>query len=202
MSHPAPTVEEVWEDTVRDLMADISEIRAEWQNQPRGYQAPQEHATVRLRVTSVQPVGVDETRTVIDDTKLTTNPPVEVEPSQVGLEITTLQIQVEAQEHRANTRARHFLKRIKTRLRRPSSLATLRDVNTSLIDIGVITVLDLVQDIRARSLATMDVRLHTGVDERDDAFGRIDRLGITANVTDASGATVATVTQTIDLPDP
>lgn len=193
---------QTWEDGIQELFGQLSGLPTHWRDQERPFLAAADVGQCLLKVISERPLGVDETREALNLAELTSSPPVEIEPSQVGLRIVTLQVQIETFDQDADRRARFFTGRITTRIRRPSSRAALQVLDTSIIDIQAAVFVERVVDERAYSMGTMAIRLHTIVDERDKPFGRIDTISGTANLDNAGGSPAGIVTFTIDLPDP
>ncbi len=190
---------DVWDDTIVRLIEQISELPTCWRDEPRPMTDPITAAMVLLHVPSSVHLGVDETRIEVDETKLSSDPPEEMKPTQCGLRRTVLQCQVDAYDQDAKRRSRHFLERIRTRIRRPSSLATLGNLETSLITITPVVVLEYIRDNRAYSRATMDILLQHTVIEPDQPFGRIASFGGAGEFQDAAGDVVRTLDYTIQL---
>lgn len=194
------TNHETWEDGLVLLFTEIGELPTCWRDQERAILTPDQEGECLLKVTNDASVGVDETRYVYNAGGLPSLQ--EIEPSQVGHRRTTLQVQVETYDQDAERRARHYLDRIRTRIRRRTSIDRLQVLDTSIISVGPIFVVDRTSDGRRFSLATMDIQLHTIVDERDIAAGSIDQIEMTGTFKDPAGNTVRTYAETIDLPDP
>ncbi len=189
-----------WENALITLFENISGLTTVWRDQPRPMtDGP---GMCQLKVTNDDSVGIDETRTVLNAAEKDSAPPIEIEPEQVGLRTLVLQVRVETFDQGAVQRPRFFMKQIRSRLRRPSSLLVLKGIDTSLIETLPIISVDRTLDNRAFSFAVMDVRLHTIDVESDAAFGRIDKIAIQPNVTDPGGNTITVAPFTIDLPDP
>lgn len=191
---------QTWEDNIQRLLEKISELTTVWRDQGRPF--TDEPGICLLKVTNDVNVGIDETRIVLNTGEVTSSPPIEIEPTQVGLRIVTLQIQIETYDQDATQRPLFFLKRIRSRLRRPSTLLAFKEIDTSLINTLPISSVNRTIDGRAYSLAIMDIRLHTIDVEPDQPFGRIDKIAIQPTVTDDGGNLVTVAPFTIDLPDP
>ncbi len=184
---------DIWEDNMERIFEQISELDADWRDQPRDAVGPREISRVFLKVTNDTNVGLPEY--VITDDE---NCNVDIKQ----LKLLTLQVQVESTNMDASHRARASMERIRLRLYRPSTLAAFRVIESSLIDVAPTIVVDTTQDNRALSVATADLRMHRIDQEPDVAFGRIDKIAIAGKVLNALGATVATSSLVIDLPDP
>lgn len=196
---------DVWEDTLEKLFERISEIPTYWRDKPRPFEfvdAGEGAAVCLLEVVDDAGVGVDEYRIEIDGTQLASSPPVEVEPCAVGLRTTRLQVLVETWDQDAKRRARHFLERIRRRIRLPSTLATLRKIDTAHIRTERAILSARLQDNRDFSTGAMSILLHTISVEPDKPFGRIDQVDLEGTLTGPDGSPAATSTLTIDLPDP
>lgn len=193
---------QTWEDGIQELFEVLSGLPTYWRDQERPFLSPTDRGQCLLKVIAERPLGVDETREPVNLAELTSSPPIEIEPSQVGLRIVTLQVQVETFDQDADRRARFFLGQITTRIRRASSRATLRTLDTSIITIEPAVLVERIVDERAYSLGTMSIRFHTIVDERDQPFGRIDTVSGAGTVQNAGGSAAGAITFTLDLPDP
>lgn len=194
-----PVDPSVWDYTMVQLFAQLAELPCVWRDQERPFVDAYQNALVLLSVSSVSAIGIDERRIELDAAKLASVPPAELEPTQTGLRRVVLQVQVDAYDQDARNRARFFLERIRTRLRRPSSESALDGIETGLIDIAPIVVIGNVVDGRVYSRATMDVNLHVSVNERDQAFGRIASMAGTGEYTDHAGIVVKTEPFTLQL---
>lgn len=202
MSSTTTTTPDVWEDGLQRLFETIGELPTCWKEQPRPYLPD---GVILLKVIADLSQGVDEYRIALNSAELTSSPPIECEPTSCGSSVVTLQVQVETFDQDASGRARTVLRKIRQRLRWPSSRAALKTIETSLVDILSIPVIDKTEDGRQYSLATMDVRLNTIQVENDQPFGRIDSMVLTPTLTDDSGGAIPASKAapfTIDLPDP
>lgn len=191
---------QTWEDNLQRLFEKLSELTTIWRDQERPF--TDDPGLCLLKITNDTSVGTDETRIALNTSEVTSSPPIEIEPTQVGLRTVTLQVQIETYDQDATQRPMFFLKRIRSRLWRPSTLLAFREIDTSLINTLPITSVGRIIDGRAYSLATMDTRLHTVDVEPDQPFGRIDKIAIQPTVTDDGGNPIAAAPFTIDLPDP
>ncbi len=200
MSSTTTTTPDVWEDGLERLFETIGEpFPVCWKEQPRPYLPD---GAILLKVIADLSQGVDEYRIVNDPALNSSSPPEECIPTSCGSALVTLQVQVETFDQDASGRARTLLRKIRQRLRWPSSRLALKTLETSLVDILTIPIIDKVEDGRQYSLATMDVRLNTIQVENDVPFGRIDTIAIQPNLTDEGGGAIVTPPFTIDLPDP
>ena len=184
---------DIWEQNMKSIFRIISGLDAEWRDQTRDFIDPRDQARCLIKVIADQDIGTPEYR-ITDD--------VDCGYDIRQLKILTLQAQVESVSMDASERARAHINDIRLRLWRPSILAALRVINTSLIDIGNTTVVDTTRDDRALSVANADIRLHHVRSEPDTPFGRIDKIAVTGTVQDATGTDRATTSLVIDLPDP
>ncbi len=199
MSSTTTTTPDVWEDGLELLFERIGDpLPVCWKERERPFV---EDGIVLLKVIADLSIGVDEYRIVYDPAQVASDPPEEMIPTSCGSALVTLQVQVETFDQDASGRARTALRRIRQRLRWPSSLQALRKIETSLVDILTIPVIDRVQDGRVYSLATMDVRLNTIQVENDKPFGRIDTIVVQPDLLDESGVPLTLPPFTIDLPD-
>lgn len=203
MSSTTTTTPDVWEDGLERLFETIGEpLPVCWKEQPRPYLPD---GVILLKVIGDLNQGTDEYRIALDSAELTSSPPVECVPTSCGAALVTLQVQVETFDQDASGRARTMLRKIRQRLRWPSSLLHLKTIETSLVDMLTIPIIDKTEDGRQYSLATMDVRLNTIQVENDVPFGRIDSIVLTPTFTDDSGGAISAAKAppfTIDLPDP
>lgn len=200
MSATTTTTPDIWEDGIARLFEKIGEpLPVLWKEQARPYLPD---GVILLKAIADVSQGVDEYRITLDASKAASAPPEECEPLSCGMAAVTLQVQVETFDQDASGRARTMLRRLRQRLRWPSSLEALRTIETSLIDVLVMPVIDKLQDNRQYSLATMDVRLNTIQIEPDKPFGRIDTIAVQPMLTDQAGGAISTPPFTIDLPDP
>jgi hypothetical protein len=200
MSSTLTTSPQMWEDGLERLFEKIGDgLPVCWKEQERPY-APD--GIILLRVIGDLSLGTDNYRMDIDTSLLTSSPPTEIQPTSNGNAVVTLQVQVETFDQHASGRARTFLRKIRQRLRLPSSIAHLKTIETSLAEILTVPVVDKLEDNRQYSLATMDVRLNTIQVENDVPFGRIDSIAIQPTLADEVGGAITTPPFTIDLPDP
>lgn len=200
MSSTTTTTPQVWKEGLERLFDSIGGgLPVCWKDDPRPDLAD---GVILLKVLADLSQGVDEYRVAHDSSLNSSSPPKECQPTSCGSALVTLQVQVETFSQDANDQARTFQRKIRQRLRWPSSREALATIETSLVDILTIPVVDKLEDNRHYSLATMDVRLNTIQVENDKAFGRIDTIEITPTITDDGGNVVPTALFTIDLPDP
>lgn len=200
MSSTTTTTPDEWEDGIKLLFERIGDpLPVAWKEQGRDYTPD---GVILLKVIADASQGIDEYRTVVNTAELTSSPPIEIEPTACGSSRVTLQVQVETFDQDGSRRARWMLRQIRLRLRWPSSLANLKVLETSLLDILSLPVVDRLRDNRQYSLATMDVRLNTIQIEADKPFGRIDKLGIQPLLSDEAGSPIVLPPFTINLPDP
>jgi len=193
-----PKDADVWEDAVRRVFAELSELRVFWRDQERPAVLPNQ-PFVTLFVSSDDVVGVPETRL-----EKPAGAPAgeEIEPSIVELHLLSLEVAVESYDNRARRRGRFFASRIRTRLRRESAILDLQKVSTALVDVSPIISAAAPIDNRQTSLSTMTVRLHAATCERDRAFGFIDSVELEPELVDEAGSPIPLAPIVVDLPDP
>lgn len=193
-----PKDADVWEEAVRAAFEEIAEARVFWRDQARPAVLPSA-PFVTLFVSSDDVVGVPETRL-----EKPAGAPAgeEIEPSIVELHLLALEVAVESYDNRARKRGRHVASRIRTRLRRESTILALQRVSTALIDVSPITSAAVPIDNRQTSLSVMTVRLHAATCERDRAFGYIDTVELEPDLEDEAGDPIPIAPIVLDLPDP
>lgn len=200
MSSTTTTTPDIWEDGLELLFERIGDpLPVCWKERERPFASD---GIILLKVIADASQGVDEYRIAHDPALNSSSPPAECIPTSCGSSRVTLQVQVETFDQDGPGSARTQLRKIRQRLRWPSSLAALKAIETSLVDIIAIPVIDKLEDGRQYSLATMDVRLNTIQIENDKPFGRIDTIAVQPTLTSESGSPITTPPFTIDLPDP
>lgn len=161
--------------------------RAEWADRPRDLIHPDVGFALVLRVTSVTPIHEDEDRYDEDGTE-----------TQCGQRRIILNVQVESSENLSTESALNTLERIRTRIRRRSSLAKLAAVDVALIEVGATQNVSARYDGRIWSIGSLDITLCAAVNDTDPVpAGFIQRVVVT---TDVQG----TLTQLdhVELPPP
>jgi hypothetical protein len=156
---------------------------AQWHNRSREQVSDKTATAVLLRVTNTKEVGEDETRYEDGDGVLL--------PTQVGQRLVTLEIRVESYENTDTHWAWATVERIRSRLRRPSSLERLRLVNCALVRTGPALGLPEPRDGHMTSIAVMDVVLTAAFADPDEAAGWIERIELTSHLTHAPDVNAA-----------
>lgn len=141
-----------------------------------------------LKVTSVIGIGEDETRYSEEGGVVTA--------TQCGQRRFTLQIQAHSTEHTDDGWGIAILERIRTRIRRRSSIDRLLSVGVSIIRLEQAIDVSRKMDQRVQSIANMDVILGAVVNEDDPIpAGWIEHVVITSHTEDASGIELPTALQ-------
>jgi hypothetical protein len=137
---------------------------------------------------SQEGIGVDDRKWENLDTNgaVTTDPAAAdtVRATQYGMREGVLQITAWSNDQRIDKSARFYLERLRTRLRMPSSLDALRAMGLAIVTIEKTVPLDLTEDGRVMSQASLDVRVGYGVTEADAAVPFIERYRLSADVRD------------------
>lgn len=117
-------------------------------------------------VTATQPVGHDWTK-YEEDASLPDGE--DYVPEQRGIRRFTLQLRLESINTKPGWSARNFLERVRMRLRRPSSRATMRSLGLAIERSEAITQLpDETNGERRLSAATLDIHMTLAVTEKDE----------------------------------
>lgn len=146
---------------------------------------------VTLSWVALQGVGTDESRWVY---AANANPLLEMTPTVEGPRAATLQLSFDSTDQRPGYTGHHLAELVRTRLMRPSALATLAAADLALGRIGDILTADYKADGRWISRCVLDVRLNGKASEAD-LDGRtsyIATVQATATVTRPDGATLDT----------
>lgn len=178
------------------LFGDLLGVRCQWRTQP--VQMVQ-GASATIDVLGQVALGVDE-RTwadVEEDGEV-----VGVQATQHGLREMTLQITCWAPSQTLGNSARAALELLRLRLRMPSSLARLRALGLALVTIEPVVLGDVVQDMRARSQASMDVRVTYAVSEADEVIPYIERARVKSEHLENAGGAPLPASVQIDLNPP
>jgi hypothetical protein len=153
---------------------------AEWEGRKKAHISPQYHQALWLKVTSVIGVGVDETRYA----DITTDDGPDLSATQSGLRRIILQVQSRCTEYEddGSIWCMQTLERIRTRLRRPSSLAALDAVGCSLIKLERAIDVSFKSDQHIWSAGNLDVVLGCAVNDTDPVpAGWIERIELTSH---------------------
>jgi hypothetical protein len=164
---------------------------AEWRD--RRANAVHPHATLKqllyLKVTSVVGIGQDETR--YEFVPVTSSAPADLpylgqlRATQCGWRRFTLQVQSHVVEHQDVQWCMQTLERLRTGLRRRSSLDALSAVGVSLVRIEQAVDVSRKFDGRVHSIGNMDVIFGAVVNDRDPApAGWIERIELTSHFQD------------------
>ena len=158
----------------------------QWENAPR---KAHNGRLALLSWVTTDGVGGDETR--YEDNTGSVDPLTELVPVVVGFRVGVLQLSVEVHDQRSGQTARQVLETLRSRLRRPSSIAALKAVNVSLgARAGAVVQADYRVDQRWVSRCTLDVRLNLSSHDIDTtgATGTIETVGLNSTFTDPAGA--------------
>lgn len=145
--------------------------------QPRG--EPQKvvvGASATLDFLGESGIGVDEVSFVANPTDV----PTEVVPTVYGLREQTLQVSVWSPSQKLEESARTYASKLKTRLRFPSVLASLRALGVGVVRVEDVVTLDVAQSSHLRSGAALDVRISYGVTDADTPIEFIETAQITS----------------------
>ena len=146
-------------------------IPCQWRTQPRQMVLG---AVATLDVLAPSSLGVDDVSWAnVGDPDLT-----HVEATITGYRELTLQVSVWSDKQTLAESARCYLERLRTRLRFPTALETLRGLDLAHVRTEAIVDVDPTEDGRIRSMATMDVRLGYAVSETDEPIPFIEQARI------------------------
>lgn len=177
------------QDTLREWMARASGLRTFW----RGEAVPiEDRPYAELAIGSSQGLGVDETRIEYDDTRSLGK---ELIRTQCGNRLFTLSCRVRTRDQSPTGAARFYLEKVRTALKKASSLEMFRTAQLAVVAAEPLINLDVIFDDREESQAVMDVRFATVANETDahDQGGYITTVELRSNkLKDQSGT---------DLPD-
>lgn len=126
----------------------------------------------------------------------------EMQVSQVGNRLLTLNVQVQTWDQSLACSARFYLERFRTRVRWPSSLAELRVFGLAVVRVGNLLLLDPPKDDHAYSRASLDVFFSGHVLEEDAPTTYIQSADIRSNqLTDVDGSPTETqIDTTVTIP--
>lgn len=157
----------------------------QFENEPR---KAHKGVIVLLSWVSSTGVGIDENRWTIDDAVDAPDP--NATPIVVGVRTLALQVSAEVHDQRvAADDARSMLERLRTRIRRSASLASLLAVNIGLIDCGNVIQSDYNVDGHVVSRCLIELRFNaTEFDvDTDGATGTIETVELTGVASDVAG---------------
>lgn len=150
-------------------------------------------------------LGTDEVSYVANPTE----DPTEVVPTVYGLRQQTVQVSVWSPSQKLEESARFYADRLRTRLRFPSVLASLRALGVAIVRIEDAVSLDVAQSSRGRSSCALDIRISYGVVDQDTPIEFIDEAQITSfdeegngQLLDAAGEPLGDSIQIDTLPVP
>ncbi len=178
------------------LFGDLLGVRCQWRTQPAQMV---QGASATIDVLGTFAIGVDE-RTWADVTE--GGEAVGVQATQHGLREMTLQVTVWAPSQILGNSARASLELLRLRLRMPSSLARLRALGLALVTIEAVVPGDVVQDMRARSQASMDVRVTYAVSEADEVIPYIERARVKSEYLEHAGGAPLPASVQVDVNPP
>lgn len=162
---------------------------AEWFDGKRSHINTEVRKELTLRVTNVASAGEDERRY----TQETVDGDVVLTESMVGLRKFTLQVRVDSYDHDpdCDNWCWSMTERIRTRLRRSSSVATLEAACLSLLDVGPSIDASFVFDQHAVNAALFDCTFYAAFTDSDPVpQGWIEYAVLTSQITDVDASTV------------
>ena len=177
----------------RLVVPELEAKRVQWLEEPRK-QIP--GARVFLNITSSSGLGVDDVRTTEGVTV-----GGELERTVQGLRLFTLSLQCETESQAPAGAARSTVERLRTRLRRPSTLAALKGAGLALVRLEATQTLDYDWHDRRMSRAAMDAIFATTSNDGTlpaDAVTYIERVLVTSSITAPSGALAPAGLQLVD----
>ncbi len=139
-----------------------------------------------LQVRSIQNIGEDETRqTIVDGVAYN---------SQHGNRRLILEIRVESHQNSNALWSWTTIERIRTRLRRPTSIARLSALNLAFVTMGPSIGLPTPRDDHEWSAASLELTLGYRFEDIDmtDKFNWIEKIELTSRVQDVTGAQLPT----------
>jgi len=162
-------------------------FKASWEGRPQGFIKTPESTSLELKVRSIQDIGEDETRKII--TKVNG---VDTDVyAQLGNRRVILSVKVESYRNTNALWCFSTIERIRTRLRRPSSLAALDAINFALVNTGPSVPVPTARANREWSVASMDVTFGTRFEDAENAaFGWISTVIVTPQAQGTDGATL------------
>lgn len=175
-----PLLLDVFRDAARDATKDASNFAAEWSERPARFTDPRQGFSLRLRVTSVSELAEDETRYEDVGGVLTA--------TQTGQRKFTLQVQAIVPANLDDLWAIGVLERARTRLRRPSTIDALLELDVALIRIGPSVPVAFKDGGRQFSSGTLEVFFGCTASEDDPIpAGWIQYLVISSHLKDGAG---------------
>lgn len=176
--------------TNTDQLADG--FRAEWKEGKRGFTSPTQKLSLLLKVTTVAPIGEDETR--YDSSMLV---------AQTGQRRVTLQVQAVVPEHTDEHWAMAAMSRIQTRIRRPAVIEELLGLDVGIIDVGKAVKISFKDGGRVVSSATMDIVFSMVAYDQEDtvAAGWIQYLVMSSHLSDGTLLAAGQQMVNVEIPD-
>lgn len=176
--------------TNTDQLADG--FRAEWKEGKRGFTSPTQKLSLLLKVTTVAPIGEDETR--YDSSMLV---------AQTGQRRVTLQVQAVVPEHTDEHWAMAAMSRIQTRIRRPAVIEELLGLDVGIIDVGKAVKISFKDGGRVVSSATMDIVFSMVAYDQEDtvAAGWIQYLVMSSHLSDGTLLADGQQMVNVEIPD-
>lgn len=151
-----------------------------WNGRPKEQTHSGTQTDILLSISDISNFGYDETRLIEVDSQ-------EVF-AQYGVRLITITIRVESFNNTDKTWAFQTIEKIRTRLRRPASIAALNVLELSIVEFGNAIPVSLPRDRREWSVAEMDVTFeHSICDAEDTSPNRITSVEVTSQIRDALG---------------
>lgn len=153
-----------------------------FENEPR----PRHNGTlVLLSWVSIVTRGIEDQRYEVADVPI---PESNLTPQTIGLRSATLQISIETLDQRPGApNAVALAERFRSRVRKPSSLALLEEMNLGLINVGAARKADYKVDQRWISRQLVEVGFNATAFETDTAITSIERAKVTSTIQNAAG---------------
>ena len=182
-------------DGLATLCASLLGISCQWRDQP---QKLQQGAWATLDALAPSSLGVDDTRWADVG-----SPATGVRATVVGQRELTLQVTAWSPRQTPSLSARALLEQLRTRMRWPSTLETLRQLGVALVRIEDVADVDPPQDGRRMSQATLDVRVAYAASETDVEIPYIEDAHLSSTFANAAGDQLgAAVQMNINPTDP
>jgi len=176
---------------------------ATWKEAPRPATHTVQKLTLLLKVTSC--VGIGEDDLVYEEVPANSTDPLDaaylgqMRAVLLGQRRFTLQVRAEVPEHTDVHWAMAATERIRTGLRRPSSIAALDDVDVALIRIEAANKVSFKDAGRVVSAAVMDVIFGTSATDIDPIpVGWIEKIAYSSEISDVDGALLPASLQVTD----
>ncbi len=179
-----PVFLEVFAECALDRTRLAEGFKAEWADRPRSFTSPAQKLSLLIKITRVAGIGEDETRSV----ETTVGSVTTVSEGQTGQRKVTLQAKAIVPENTDEQWAMATMERVRMRLRKPSIIERLLDLEVSLIEIRDAITVDGVKDgSRVVSVAMMEIVFGAVANEDDPiAAGWIQYLVISSHIKDGA----------------